>query len=69
MQDLGLIVGPLVALFLPSWGMSENLTWHILLALGALTRGAVVYLQAKMSESPRFQSRVQGRTEQAAVQL
>ena len=36
MQALGLIVGPLVALVLLSSGMSGNLTWRILLALGAL---------------------------------
>ena len=69
MQDLGLIVGPLVALVLLSSGMSGNLTWRILLALGAIPAAAVVYLRAKMPESPRFQSRVQGRTKQAAAQL
>ncbi len=69
MQALGLIVGPLVALVLLSSGMSGNLTWRILLALGALPAAAVVYLRAKMPESPRFQARVQGRTQQAAAQL
>ena len=69
MQALGLIVGPLVALVLLSSGMSNNLTWRILLALGAIPAAAVVYLRAKMPESPRFQSRVQGRTDQAAAQL
>ena len=69
MQALGLIVGPLVALVLLSSGMSDNLTWRILLALGAIPAAAVVYLRAKMPESPRFQSRVQGRTDQAAAQL
>ena len=52
MQALGLIVGPLVALVLLSSGMSDNLTWRILLALGALPAAAVVYLRAKMPESP-----------------
>ena len=60
MQALGLIVGPLVALVLLSSGMSDNLTWRILLALGAVPAAAVVYLRAKMPESPRFQARVQG---------
>jgi MFS family permease len=69
MQALGLIVGPLVALILQSSGMSDNLTWRILLGLGAIPAAAVVYLRAKMPESPRFQSRVQGRTKQAAAQL
>ncbi len=69
MQALGLIVGPLVALVLLSSGMSDNLTWRILLAVGAIPAAAVVYLRAKMPESPRFQSRVQGRADQAASQL
>ncbi len=42
MQALGLIVGPLVALVLLSSGMSDNLTWRILLALGAVPAAAVV---------------------------
>src|SRR5579872_5953221 len=36
MQALGLIVGPLVALVLLSSGISGNLTWRLLLGLGAL---------------------------------
>jgi MFS transporter, PHS family, inorganic phosphate transporter len=69
MQALGLIVGPLVALILLSSGTSGNLTWRLLLALGAVPAAAVVYLRAKMPESPRFQSRVQGRSRQAAAEL
>lgn len=69
MQALGLIVGPLAALLLVVSGVSDNLTWRILLGLGAIPAAAVIYLRAKMPESPRFQSRVQGRTDQASVQL
>ena len=36
MQAVGLIVGPLVALVLLSSGISGNLTWRLLLGLGAL---------------------------------
>ena len=69
MQALGLIVGPLVALVLLSSGISSNITWRLLLGLGALPAAAVVYLRAKMPESPRFQARVQGKADRAAKQL
>jgi MFS transporter, PHS family, inorganic phosphate transporter len=69
MQALGLIVGPLVALVLLSSGISGNVTWRLLLGLGALPAAAVVYLRAKMPESPRFQARVQGKADRAAEQL
>jgi len=66
MQALGLIVGPLVALALLSSGISQPLTWRLLLGLGAVPAAAVIYLRAKMPESPRFQARVQGQGERAA---
>jgi MFS family permease len=69
MQALGLIVGPLVALVLLSSGISGNLTWRLLLGLGALPAAAVVYLRAKMPESPRFQAKVKGDSQNAARQL
>jgi PHS family inorganic phosphate transporter-like MFS transporter len=69
MQALGLIIGPLVALVLLSSGIGSNLTWRLLLGLGALPAAAVIYLRTKMPESPRFQARVKGNAEQAAAQL
>ena len=69
MQALGLIVGPLVALILLASGISHDLTWRILLGLGALPAAAVIYLRSKMPESPRFQAQVKGRSSQAAAQL
>jgi len=66
MQALGLIVGPLVGLTLLSSGISPALSWRLLLGLGALPAAAVIYLRAKMPESPRFQARVQGKDERAA---
>jgi MFS family permease len=69
MQAVGLIVGPLVGLVLLSSGMSSGLTWRILLGLGAVPAAAVLYLRAKMPESPRFQARVKGNAQQAAVDL
>ena len=42
MQALGLIVGPLVALVLVGSGIGHDVTWRILLALGAVPAAAVV---------------------------
>jgi PHS family inorganic phosphate transporter-like MFS transporter len=69
MQALGLIVGPLMALVLLSSGLSGDVTWRLLLGLGAVPAAAVVYLRAKMPESPRFQARVKGESERAAAEL
>jgi PHS family inorganic phosphate transporter-like MFS transporter len=66
MQALGLVVGPLVALGLLESHVSHDLTWRLLLALGAVPALAVIYLRTKMPESPRFQAEVQGRAAQAA---
>ena len=69
MQALGLIVGPLVGLLLLASGTSNDLTWRLMLGLGALPAAAVVYLRSRMPESPRFRAQVQGRSGQAAEQL
>src|SRR5882757_8644403 len=60
-QALGLIVGPLVALALLGAGVSDDLAWRTMLALGAVPAAAVVYLRSRMPESPRYQVQVQGR--------
>jgi MFS transporter, PHS family, inorganic phosphate transporter len=54
MQGAGLIVGPLVAAILLGSGLSDNLTWRILLGLGAIPGLAVFYLRRKIQETPRF---------------
>ena len=69
MQAVGLIVGPLVALVLLSSGISGNLTWRLLLGLGALPAAGVVYLRSRMPESPRFKAKVRGEVREAAEQL
>ena len=69
MQAVGLIVGPLVGLVLLTSGMSSSLTWRVMLGLGALPAAGVIYFRSRMPESPRFQSRVKGRTESAAADL
>ncbi|HEX3794178.1 MAG TPA: MFS transporter [Acidimicrobiales bacterium] len=69
MQALGLIVGPLVALVLLSSGLGDDVTWRILLGLGAVPAAAVVYLRSKMPESPRYLAQVQGEASRAAKDL
>ena len=69
MQAVGLIVGPLVGLLLLSSGVNSALTWRLLLGLGAVPAAAVIYLRAKMPESPRFQASVRGQSAAAVAQL
>ncbi|HUL26137.1 MAG TPA: MFS transporter [Streptosporangiaceae bacterium] len=54
MQGAGLVVGPLVASILLASGVSENLTWRLLLGLGAIPGLAVYYLRRQIHETPRF---------------
>ena len=54
MQGLGLIVGPLIASILLGSGVSNNLTWRLLLGLGAIPGLAVFYLRRQIHETPRF---------------
>jgi len=68
-QAVGLIVGPLIALALLGSGASDDVTWRILLALGAVPAAAVIYLRCRMPESPRYQIQVQGKAEQAASRM
>jgi MFS transporter, PHS family, inorganic phosphate transporter len=51
---LGSIAGPAVALVLLSSGLSQSLTWRLLLALGAVPSLLVLYARTKAPESPRF---------------
>jgi len=60
-QALGLIIGPLIALALLGSGASGDVTWRVLLALGAVPAAAVVYLRCRMPESPRYQAQVRER--------
>ncbi len=69
MQALGLVVGPVVGLTLVASGMSHDIAWRIMLALGAVPAAAVVYMRTKMPESPRFEAKVKGDEARAAAQL
>ena len=64
-QALGLIVGPLAALALIGSGVSNDMTWRILLALGAVPAAAVVWLWRRLPESTRFRAAQASRAAQA----
>src|SRR6266705_6064313 len=65
MQGLGLILGPLVALGLLLVGMQHDLTWRIMLALGAVPALGTFYLRRQIAETPRFAMAIQGDVEGA----
>ena len=69
MQALGLVVGPVVAIALLGSGLGHGVIWRVLLGLGAVPAAAVVYLRARMPESPRFTEDVRGDAGQAAADL
>jgi MFS family permease len=65
MQGVGLILGPLVAIILLLAGISHDLTWRIMLALGAVPALATFYLRRQIAETPRFALTMQGKLEDA----
>jgi MFS transporter, PHS family, inorganic phosphate transporter len=54
MQGAGLIIGPLIASIFLASGLSSNITWRLLLGLGAIPGLAVFYLRRQIHETPRF---------------
>ncbi|MCK4177029.1 MFS transporter [Aciditerrimonas ferrireducens] len=67
MQALGTVAGYVAALALLSAGVNHDVTWRILLGLGALPAAGVVLLRRRMPESPRYQAKVEGQRREAAV--
>src|SRR6266571_955701 len=65
MQGLGLILGPLIAIVLLLAGLNHDLTWRIMLALGAVPALATFYLRRQIAETPRFALSMQGDVEGA----
>src|SRR2546428_3443958 len=65
MQGVGLIVGPLIAIVLLLSGLNHDLTWRIMLALGAVPALATFYLRRQIAETPRFALTMQGDVEGA----
>ncbi len=66
MQGLGLILGPLVAIILLLSGLNHDLTWRIMLALGAVPALATFYLRRQIAETPRFTLSMQGNLAEAS---
>jgi MFS transporter, PHS family, inorganic phosphate transporter len=66
-QALGLIIGPLIALACLGAGTGPDITWRILLALGAVPSAAVVYLRRKLPESPRYRAHEMMRNDSQAA--
>ncbi len=66
MQALGLIAGPLVALGLLGLNIPQDLSWRLMLGIGAIPALMVIYLRRKIPESPRFTAQVLGNEEKAA---
>lgn len=54
MQAVGLIVGPFVASIFLALHINPDITWRILLGLGAVPAASVFYLRRKISETPHF---------------
>jgi MFS transporter, PHS family, inorganic phosphate transporter len=54
MQGVGLVIGPLVAIGLLKAGISHDMAWRIMLALGAVPALAVFWLRRNIRETPRF---------------
>src|SRR5579863_7633780 len=66
MQGVGLILGPLVAIVLLLMGINHDITWRIMLGLGAVPALATFYLRRQIAETPRFAIAMQGKLEEAS---
>ncbi len=69
MQAAGLVIGPLTGIVLLAVGFSHDTVWRMLFGFGAIPAAAVIYLRRTLPESPRYQSTVQGRDEEAGARL
>uniref|UniRef100_A0A7V3RDJ2 MFS transporter n=1 Tax=Mesoaciditoga lauensis TaxID=1495039 RepID=A0A7V3RDJ2_9BACT len=65
MQALGLIAGPLVALGLLGLNIPQDLSWRLMLGIGAIPALMVIYLRRQIPESPRYTAQVLGDTKGA----
>ncbi|MGH3415223.1 MAG: MFS transporter, partial [Actinocrinis sp.] len=65
MQALGTLAGYAAGLALLSAGVDHGVIWRVLLGLGAVPSGAVLYFRRRMPESPRYQTWVLGQESQA----
>jgi len=60
MQGAGLVVGPLVAIVLLVAGINQDITWRVMLALGAVPALATFYLRRQIAETPRYALTMKG---------
>lgn len=63
---IGNVLGPLSAVILLLTPMSHEITWRLLLGLGAVPALIVIWFRRRMPESPRFVAQVRGDRERAA---
>ncbi len=68
MQSLGLIVSSVLALIFFKSGIPLDITWKILLAIGAIPSLIVIYYRRKLPEPPRY-TVAMGRSREAANNL
>ncbi len=54
MQAAGLVFGPILAAALIASGLSESITWRLLLAFGAVPAMAVYQMRRHLAETPRY---------------
>ncbi|MBV9635841.1 MAG: MFS transporter [Methylobacteriaceae bacterium] len=54
MQAAGLIIGPVLAAIFVASGLSQAITWRLLLALGAVPAMAVFQMRRHLAETPRY---------------
>jgi MFS family permease len=66
-QALGLIVGPLIALALLGSGAGPDLTWRLLLGLGAVPAAVIVLLRRMLPKPARDHERVRAAAAAAAA--
>jgi PHS family inorganic phosphate transporter-like MFS transporter len=66
MQGVGLICGPLVAIVLLVLGINHDITWRLMLGLGAIPALSTFYLRRQIAETPRYALAMQGNLEGAA---
>jgi len=60
MQGFGLLAGPAIASIFIGAGVSNGLSWRLMLGLGAIPAASVIYLRRKIRETPRYTLGVKG---------
>ncbi len=69
MQGLGTVAGYIIGLALLSAHVSNDLTWRILLGMGAVPAASVLVMRRRMPESPRYSDKVLGKTAKASTDI